>query len=110
MNSNNNNTKWLKNVRPCINNCRTWISWNALIGRYIEVKTGEIHRCPKWRPNSKQQRKTPYKKIRTLKRDEVTYVDTIGPAIAEILSTIEEILKLIRKIHGSIAKFQGDIG
>jgi hypothetical protein len=36
-------------------------------------------------------------------------MDTIGPAIAEILSVAQEILKLLRKIDGSITKFQGGI-
>jgi hypothetical protein len=45
-----------------------------------------------------------------LKRAEVTYIDTIGPAIAETLSAVQEVLKLLRKIDGSIAKFQVGIG
>jgi hypothetical protein len=40
----------------------------------------------------------------------VTYIDTVGPAIAEILSEVQELLKLLRKVDDSMAKFQGEIG
>jgi hypothetical protein len=107
MSPNNNGTKELKNIKKCPNHCGTWIAWNARLNRFIQAKTGEIHHCPKWKPN--QQQKTSNKKIKILKGEQIAYVDTIGPAIAGILSVVQEVLKLLRKMDGSITKFQGGI-
>jgi hypothetical protein len=103
----NNNTKRLKSIKNCPNHCGTWIAWNPSLNRFIQAKTGEIHLCPKWKPN--QQRKAPYKKIET-PRKIVTHVDTTRLAIPEILpvidemhSAIEELLKVSRKLLDSIA-------
>jgi hypothetical protein len=99
MSPTNNNTKRLKSIRKCHNHCGTWIAWN----RFIDVKTGEIHQCPTWK--ARQQQKRSREGIKTLNREEVAYMDTIGPAIAETLSVIQEVFKLVRKMHDSIAKF-----
>lgn len=103
----NNNTKRLKNIKKCPNRCGTWIAYNQKLNRFVQAKTGEIHHCPKWKPN--QQRKAPYKKIET-PRKIVTHVDTMRLAIPEILpvidemhSAIEELLKVSRKLLDSIA-------
>jgi hypothetical protein len=108
MSSNNDNAKGLKNIKKCPNHCGTWIAWNPSLNRFIQAKTGEIHQCTKWKP--RQQQKVSNRKIKTLKRAEVTYIDTVGPAIAEILSEVQELLKLLRKVDDSMAKFQGEIG
>jgi hypothetical protein len=106
MSPTNKNTKGLKNIKKCPNHCGIWIAWNQSLDRFIQAKTGEIHVCPKGRS---RQQKASSKKIKTLKGEQVIYMDTIGPAIAEILSVAQEILKLLRKIDGSITKFQGGI-
>jgi hypothetical protein len=112
---NNNKSRLHKNVKPCPNHCRTWIAYNEHLNRFVEVKSGEIHRCPKWKPNPDQQHKTACKNI-IPKRVEVASIDTIDPAIAGILSTIvqvhstiDEILRLIRKLLDSITKYQRGI-
>jgi hypothetical protein len=64
------------------------------------AKSGQIHHCPKWK--ARQQRKRSLEGIKTLKRAEATYIDTLGPAIAEILSVIQEVLRLVRKMDDSI--------
>ena len=95
MSPNNNNIRGL-NVKRCPNKCKTWIAWSPHLNRFVEAKSGQIHHCPKWKKAKQQQRTSPMN-FRTLKTEEVTYIDTIGPAIAEIHYVVQEILKMLQK-------------
>lgn len=58
--SNNNHNKDTKAAKPCPNRCKKWIAYNVRLNKYIQVDTGQIHKCPKWNPikQQRQQQKT----------------------------------------------------
>ena len=91
---NNNNIKGIKKVKLYPNHCRTWIGYNERLNRFVEAMSGKIHRCPKWKPNLNKQRKTPYRKIKTLKRQEFTLLDPASLTIEDTLSIHQENLIL----------------
>lgn len=81
--SNNNNTE-----RPCKYGCGKHIRWDRSQNAYVEVDTNIRHRCPHW--NSKQEHPVEVANHR-ITAEQQLYADTIGPAIAEILSLVQEI-------------------
>jgi hypothetical protein len=107
MSSNNNNTKGLKNIKKCPNHCGTWIAYNERLNRFVEAKSGEIHRCPKWKPDPNYQRKAPYKKIKTLKREEVTQLDPTRLTMEDIRSMEQKLLEALEYIKRYIHERRG---
>jgi hypothetical protein len=95
----NNNIKGIKNVKPCPNGCRTWIAYNERLNRFIEAKSGEIHQCPKWKPNPGRQRRIRYNKIKTLSREELTRLDPASLTMEDMLSIHQENLKMLEDIE-----------
>jgi hypothetical protein len=96
-----NYTKGTKKL--CNNGCGKEIQWDIDLKYYIEIDTGRKHSCPNWKP--KQLQNNSYNNTRNLTSGQVTYLDTIGPAIAEILSLMQEITERLRKLDGFITKF-----
>jgi hypothetical protein len=91
--NNNNNTE-----RPCKYGCGKLIKWDKSQNAYIEIDTNIRHRCPNW--NSKQEHPIEVVNHR-ITTEQQLYADTIGPAIAEILSLVQEIYeKMFPKEEG----------
>jgi hypothetical protein len=90
MTPNDNNTKDIKNFKLCPNHCTTWIGYNERLNRFMEAKSGEIHRCPKWKTDLGQQQSTPHRRIKALEKDEKIqlYPENL---------TMEEFLSMCRK-------------
>jgi hypothetical protein len=81
--SNNNTTQ-----RACKYDCGKLIKWDKSQNAYTESDTNFRHRCPNW--NSKREHPVEVASHRITAKQQL-YADTIGPAIAEILSLVQEI-------------------
>jgi hypothetical protein len=93
---NNNYNKHVQKL--CKNGCGKNIEWDIDLKYYVEIDTGRKHSCPNWKP--KQLQNNSYNNRSTITSEQITYVDTIGPAIAEILSLMQEITERLRKLDG----------
>jgi hypothetical protein len=74
--------------RACKYGCGKLIKWNKSQNAYIEIDTNVRHRCLNW--NSKQEHHVEVTN-HSIIAEQQQYADTLGPAIAEILSLVQEI-------------------
>jgi hypothetical protein len=84
--NNYNNDRFSK---PCRNGCGKRIRWDTVQNVFFEIDTNYRHRCPNWSPSQKKVDVS----NRKLNSEQQLFADTIGPAIAEILSLVQEIYK-----------------
>ena len=91
METGNNNQNYNKFGKLCRNGCGKRIRWDTAENAFFEIDTNYRHRCPNWSP-SQERVNIPSRKL-TLEQQ--LYADTLGPAIAEILSSVQEIYQHI---------------
>ena len=90
-NNNHNNNRFAK---PCRNGCGKHIRWDTVQNTFFEIDTNYRHICPNWSP-SQEKVDILNHKLTKLTVEQQLYADTLGPAIAEILSLVQEIYRLI---------------
>lgn len=73
--------------KGCKNGCGEVIRWDNSQNCYIEVNTNRRHRCPNWNSTYEQHLSS----LRKITPEQQLYADTLGPAIAKILSLVQEI-------------------
>ena len=88
--SNNQNNKQF--AKLCKNGCGRLIKWDKSQNTYCEIDTNNRHRCPNWNPNQQQP---PLNLNCKITQEQQLYVDTIGPAVIEIRSAVQDIKQLL---------------
>ena len=88
--NNNQNTKQF--AKLCRNGCGKLIKWDTSQNKYFEIDTNDRHRCPNWNP---KQEHLPDNVNRKITQEQKLYVDTIGPAILETRSVVQNIERLL---------------
>jgi hypothetical protein len=84
--NNHNNNRFSK---PCRNGCGKHIRWDTVQNAFFEIDTNYRHRCPNWSQSREKVDIDNHK----LTSEQQLYADTLGPAIAEILSLVQVIYK-----------------
>ena len=89
INNNQNNKQFAK---LCRNGCGKLIEWDTSQNIYSEIDTNDRHRCPNWNPKQKHLQDNLNRRIT---EEQQLYIDTIGPAILEICSEVQNIGRLL---------------
>jgi hypothetical protein len=85
-------------AKLCKNGCGKLIKWDKSKKFYFEIETNERHKCPNWVPN---QRQPPLSLSRKITKEQLLYMDTIGPAISRILSVVENVERhIVQEMKG----------
>jgi hypothetical protein len=75
-------------AKLCRNGCGKYIRWDTTQSEYFEIDTNNHHICSNWSPNLEKVSSSLNRKITP---EQQLCADTVGPAIAEILSLVQEI-------------------
>jgi len=102
---NNDENKAVKKLKLCPNSCGKLISYNARLNVCLEVDTGMKHKCP----NLNQKVQTNFQHTTKLvPAEEVKYIDTWSPLLAEMLRLLEEIRDMLERIIKSHGYLNGN--
>jgi hypothetical protein len=82
-------------AKLCKNGCGKLIKWDTSQNTYSEVDTNKQHRCPTWNPNHRQISRNLDHRIT---QEQLLYMDTLGPTIAEILSVVQNLEKIVKQL------------
>ena len=79
-------------AKLCKNGCEKLIRWDGSQNKYLEIDTNDRHRCPNCNP---KQEHPPDNVNHKITHDQQLYLNTIGPAILEIRSAVQNIERLL---------------